>query len=122
MLRVPAEPGALIMARQVATGMASAAGMSEEAIADVKVAVTEACTNVVRHAYPDEAPGTMTISAWTGGGRLMIAVRDDGVGFCHDGRRTNGVGLITIAALAAEIGVRSYDGRGTEIVMAFTTP
>jgi serine/threonine-protein kinase RsbW len=121
-VRMPAKPGSLVLARQVATGLASVAGMSEECVGDVRVAVTEACTNVVRHAYPDGPPGPMTLSAWTGDGRLMIAVRDEGVGFCDDGRRASGVGLVTIAALAAEVGVRSSDGAGTEIVMAFPAP
>jgi serine/threonine-protein kinase RsbW len=106
----------------VATGVADAIGMPDDAIADVKVAVTEACTNVVRHAYPDGPPGQMTLAAWTGGGRLMISVRDAGVGFCDDGRRTSGVGLVTIAALAADVAVRTHESRGTEIVMAFPAP
>jgi serine/threonine-protein kinase RsbW len=121
-MEATAEGPTLTVARQVATGAAVAAGLSGAALHDVKVAVTEACTNVIRHAYPDEAPGTLTLAVWTAGDRLVVSVRDRGVGFCDDGRRASGVGLITIAALASELNVTSHDGHGTEIIMAFAVP
>lgn len=117
-LVAPAEHATLSVARQVATGIALAAGLSDDEVADVKVAVTEACTNAIRHAYPDEAPGPLTLAAWVAAGRLMLSVRDRGVGLPGEGRN-DGVGLVTIAALAAEVAVRSLDGIGTEVVMAF---
>lgn len=52
---------------------------SEETRHAVALAVTEACTNVVRHAYP-EAPGELTLTAWVDGDQLTLLVVDHGIG------------------------------------------
>lgn len=118
-MRTTTDPSVLAVARQVATAVALAAGMDGEGVQDVKVAVTEAFTNAVRHAYPDTGPGPVTLAAWTTPESMVVSVRDDGVGFHADGARGSGVGLLTMAALTAELSVRSSD-LGTEVVMAFT--
>lgn len=120
-LRAPAQPSVIPVARQVATGAALVAGLDDEGVHDVKVAVTEACSNAVRHAYPDTLPGQVTLAAWTASDAVVISVRDDGVGFHQDEERGDGVGLLTMAALASEISVRST-AHGTEVVMAFRLP
>lgn len=120
-MRLPATPDSLTVARQVVTGVALAAGMSGEPVEDVKIAVTEACTNAARHAYDGGVPGEMTLSAWIDGGRLLVAVGDEGAGFAvRAGEESpQGVGLVAIRALAQEVELRAVDGGGTEIVMAF---
>ena len=120
-LRAPAEPSIIPVARQVATGVALVAGLDDEGVHDVKVAVTEACSNAVRHAYPDTLPGLVTLAAWMSSDSVVISVRDDGVGFHQEEERGDGVGLLTMAALASEISVRST-AHGTEVVMAFRLP
>ena len=60
-LEVPAKPEFLLLARLAATGVARSAGASEEMVADLKLAVTEAVANAVRHAYPPDAPGRVWV-------------------------------------------------------------
>jgi serine/threonine-protein kinase RsbW len=120
-MRALAEPSAIAVARQVATAVALVAGMDAEGVQDVKVAVTEAVTNAVRHAYPDSAPGPVTFAAWTTSGTVVLSVRDDGVGFHADGGRESGVGMLTMAALTSELSVRTSE-RGTELILAFPAP
>ncbi len=116
-----AEPSAIAVARQVATAVALEAGMDAEGVHDVKVAVTEAFTNTVRHAYPDSAPGPVTLAAWTTSGGVVLSVRDHGVGFHADRGGESGVGLLTMAALTSELSVRTSE-HGTELIMAFPAP
>ena len=122
LLRVPASAENLTVARQVATGVARAAGLTGERIEDVQIAVTEACTNAVRHAYHAGEEGMMTVAAWIAGGRLLVSVRDRGGGFTEEDGRPEGVGLLTIRALAQEVSVRTIEGHGTEITMGFDLP
>ena len=51
--------------------------MPDHALADVKLAVTEACTNVVVHAYPD-GDGPMSVTAGLTDGALTVVVSDEG--------------------------------------------
>ena len=60
-LEVPAKPEFLLLARLAATGVGRSAGASEETIADLKLAVTEAVANAVRHAYPPDSPGRVSV-------------------------------------------------------------
>lgn len=121
MVRLPATADSLTVARQVVTGVALAAGMSGEPVEDVKIAVTEACTNAVRHAYDGGAPGAMEVSAWIDGDRLVVTVCDDGAGFAGEPGAASpaGVGLVAIRALAREVGLRERPGGGAEIAMSF---
>jgi serine/threonine-protein kinase RsbW len=92
--------------------------MAGERVEDVKVAVTEACTNAVHHAYSGE-PGWLTLAAWVDGGLLHLSVRDRGDGFSPESATQAGVGLITIRALARDVGIRSDGSGGTEVTMSF---
>jgi serine/threonine-protein kinase RsbW len=120
-MRALAEPSAIAVARQVATAVALVAGMDAEGVQDVKVAVTEAFTNAVRHAYPDSAPGPVTVAAWTTSRAVVLSVRDEGVGVDAGRGHESGVGMLTMAALASELSVRTSE-RGTELIMAFPAP
>ena len=126
-LEVPAKPEFLLLARLAATGVGRSAGASEEAIADLKLAVTEAVANAVRHAYPPGEPGTVTIELKSAGGRLEIVVSDTGKGL-GDGDPSpvgvaageSGMGLSIIRAIAdddVDLGAGA-DGRGTRIRFA----
>ena len=86
---------------------------------DVKLAVSEAATNVVRHASPDDE-GTVTVLALAKGGELRIVIRDTGTGMTP---RSNspGLGLPVIAAVTDSTEVIST-GDGTEVHMTFPCP
>jgi serine/threonine-protein kinase RsbW len=125
-LEVPAKPEFLLLARLAATGVGRSAGASEETIADLKLAVTEAVANAVRHAYPSDSPGRVWIELSSDAGRLEIAVSDEGRGLGDadvephgDDHGESGMGLSIIRAIADEVDVGAGpDGRGTRVRFA----
>ena len=126
-LEVPAKPEFLLLARLAATGVGRSAGASEETIADLKLAVTEAVANAVRHAYPPDSPGRVSVELSADGGRLEIAVADEGRGLgdaelTSDGPSEpgeSGMGLSIIRAIADEVEVGAGPhGRGTRVRIA----
>ena len=125
-LEVPAKPEFLLLARLAATGVGRSAGASEETIADLKLAVTEAVANAVHHAYPPDSPGRVSVELSAGGGRLEIAVSDEGRGLGDadltpdtGGLRESGMGLSIIRAIADEVEVGAGpDGQGTRVRFA----
>ena len=92
------------------------------ALDDVKAAVSEACNNVVLHAYPG-GEGPMEIDLALLPGELEVVVRDHGVGTVARGESDDapgrGIGLAVIEALAARFELRVRSGEGVEVEMAF---
>jgi anti-sigma regulatory factor (Ser/Thr protein kinase) len=119
--RVPGTPLGVRMLRREMTGVAKDCGMDAEEIADVRLAVTEAATNAVIHAYA-EAEGDLRVSAAVQDGELAIVIGDTGPGFV-EGRDSPGLGagLSFIATVAEKLKIVSHPG-GTEIHMAFPCP
>jgi anti-sigma regulatory factor (Ser/Thr protein kinase) len=119
--RIPGTPLGVRMLRCEMTGMAKDCGMDSEGIADVRLAVTEAATNAVIHAYA-EAEGELRVTAAMQDGELAIVIGDTGPGLVE--RRDSpglGVGLSVIASVAERLKIVSHPG-GTEIHMAFPCP
>lgn len=120
-MRATAEPDALIVIRRAVSGVAIAAGLPEEQIEDVRVAVNEACTNVIVHAYPGGG-GPLEVDAWIDDDRLMVCVRDQGAGIRphveSDGAGL-GLGLQLMAALSSDMKVSGTSGGGTEVRLRF---
>ena len=124
-LVVPAVPANVALLRQAATGVAEACGYPTESVEDIRLAVTEACTNVVIHAYESEGGGTIQFEAQPTRGEVVFAVRDEGRGVPDklNDRAGLGLGLLLIEALAPRSELRANpSGRGSEIVMAFQHP
>jgi anti-sigma regulatory factor (Ser/Thr protein kinase) len=118
-LTLPARAENVAVVRHAFGGLGDALDIDDQVLADVKLAVTEACTNVVVHAYPD-GEGPMEIAASIRDGRLAIAVRDDGRGMLPRPDSPGlGLGLPLIATLSEtlELG-RGADDR-TEVRMTF---
>jgi hypothetical protein len=94
--------------------------MEASAIADLKTVVTEACTNVVVHAYDPKMGGPMEVEAWAENGSMVVSVRDRGYGIRpvadveHQSLR---LGLALIAALTESFEVRGEVDKGTEVLM-----
>jgi serine/threonine-protein kinase RsbW len=78
-MSVPAKPEYVGVVRLTVSGIANRAGFSYDDIEDMKIAVAEACTNVVTHAYKDG--GTMNISYFLYDNRMEIVVADQGQSF-----------------------------------------
>ncbi len=101
-LTVPATAENVIVVRQAVAGLGEALGLSGSRIADLKTVVTEACNNVVLHAY-DEETGPLQVIAIPGDEQLEIQVADEGHGFrprASEGDASLGLGLPLIAALS----------------------
>lgn len=119
-LSIPAKPEYITLSRLALTGISRLWPLAEESVADLKLALTEACSNSVRHAYAD-GHGTVDISYNLYPDRLVIEVADDGEGFDHVAKADvdrelseGGLGIAIIHAIAdeLEIGTRNA-GRGS---------
>ena len=121
---IPARPEYLLLARLALTGVARLAQADEEALADLRLAVTEAAANACRHAYAD-GQGDVTIQlTLSDDQQLEVVVEDDGPGFESDSVAEwraeelgeDGMGLAIIRAIAedVEIGPRQ-SGSGTRL-------
>ena len=122
-LRFPAKAEYLVLARLALAGIARKVPMGEEVLADLKLAVTEACGNAVRHAY-QEGEGNVTVSFLVDSDRLDVIVEDEGAGLSlaipaparepHEG----GMGMAIIRAVVDGLEVRDgTGGRGTTVHM-----
>jgi len=122
-LRVPARPENVAVVRQALTGICEALAAEAKVVADVKLAVTEACTNVVVHAYGEDAKApSIEVEAHPGVDGLSVVVRDHGRGILPRAESKGlGLGLPLIAALTRNVEIRraSEELGGTEVVMAF---
>ena len=127
-LAMPARPEGVGVVRQALAGMADALAFDPGVLADMKMAVTEACTNVVVHAYALDGEtanadeGSLEVDFVSDVTGLTVVVRDQGVGIePHADRSTPalGLGLPLIAALSDAFEVHGPDGGGTEVRMSF---
>ncbi len=122
-LSMPARPEGVAVVRQALAGMADALAFDASVVADMKMAVSEACTNVVVHAYDDEA-GVLEVDMTAGDEGLTIRVRDHGAGIKPRPDRSRdvpalGLGLPLIAALSDAFELHGSSGQGTEVRMTF---
>lgn len=123
-LSLAARPENVALARQALAGMLEVVPVEEAVAADMKIAVTEACTNVVLHAY-DGSAGPMEVGMAAREGRLTVTVRDQGRGVAPLPAETAapamGYGLALIASLTEEFALRG-GASGTTVEMAFALP
>ena len=80
-LRVPARPPYLALVGNVVRWFASQAGLSEERCQELELAVEEACTNVIRYAFPQTADGEMTLVFSPCDDGLEVTIQDRGAPF-----------------------------------------
>lgn len=80
-LRIPAKPEYITLVRLALSGLSRLRPLDEETLGDLKLAVTEACSNSVRHGYREGGQGTVDISYELQPDRLVVEVEDDGPGF-----------------------------------------
>lgn len=120
-LVLPALPANVALVRQALAGLTDELGVEPARAADMKIALTEACTNVVVHAYGDD-PGPLEVMMVVEHDRLVLGVRDHGSGLHplpgRDESAPLGFGLALIASLSDELGLVG-GRRGTEVRIAF---
>jgi anti-sigma regulatory factor (Ser/Thr protein kinase) len=118
-LTLPARPENVAVVRHALGGFGDALDVPDQALADIKLAVTEACTNVVVHAYPD-GEGPLGIAAWARDDRLTVVVHDEGRGMLPRPDSPGlGLGLPLIATLADSLELGTGPGERTEVRMTF---
>jgi anti-sigma regulatory factor (Ser/Thr protein kinase) len=120
-LSLPARADNVAVVRQALAGVATALGLQDAQVGDIAVAVSEACGNVVVHAYPDES-GPLEVEVWPAGRRLVVAVRDRGRGIGPGPRPESpglGLGLPLIASLADEMCLTAPGPGVNEVWMTF---
>lgn len=120
-LTLPARPENVAVVRRAVGAFARTAGFDEDGVADVALALSEACANVVIHAYRRDAEGTLLeVRASCSAEALAVVVSDHGGGMAP---RTDspglGLGLPLMASLASTLELRETAGGGTEVWMTF---
>jgi serine/threonine-protein kinase RsbW len=119
-MSLPARAENVAVVRHALAGLAERLGMGETRIADLKTVVTEACMNVVVHAYPGDESGLLAVEATEEKEGLTVVVRDFGRGIRprpDADRPSLRIGLTLIAALSASFEIKGGVDRGTEIRM-----
>jgi serine/threonine-protein kinase RsbW len=115
--RFPAEARFVAPARQAVTSLARRAGMSQDAVGDLAIAVSEAITNGVMHALAT----FVDVEAETVDGALVVTITDDGVGMRPRLDSPGlGLGLTLMGRLCGRVHVGpGPDGKGTAVRMSF---
>jgi serine/threonine-protein kinase RsbW len=130
-LSFPAKADYLLLARLALAGVARSLPVGPELLADLKLAVTEACGNAVRHAY-SEREGSVGVAFVVADDRLEMIVEDEGAGIAVAVEELvsdtaavtppeavdGGMGMAIIRAIVDELDVRDGSGgRGTVVHM-----
>jgi len=108
--------------RRALAGVAGATRLDDALLADMKIAVSEACNNVVAHAYGgDEGP--IEIDVFPESGQVTVVVSDRGDGIhprpADPTAAMQGVGLSLIQALTDRVEIGGDSDKGTEVRMVF---
>jgi serine/threonine-protein kinase RsbW len=111
-LALEIEPSSVVRARHAVEAFAAGHGICDGSLQALKLAVSEACTNVVQHAYRDREPGPLRLRAEIEGRELRVTVCDEGCGMRP---RVNspglGLGLPLIASVTEDLQVDSGDSK-----------
>jgi serine/threonine-protein kinase RsbW len=124
-LTIPAKPEYITLSRLALSGLARVRTFPEDTLADLKLALTEACSNSVRHAYAG-GEGHVDISFELLEDRLIVEVADDGSGFevevGHSAENGDeelsegGLGIAIIRSIADEVEIGGGpEGRGSRL-------
>lgn len=125
-MKVPAQPEYVGIIRLTLSGVASRMGYTYDEIEDLKIAVSEACTNAVQHAYKEDKNGKVSIRFGVFEDRLEVIVADEGDSFDFDQKQQDlgpytpshtvdqlsegGLGLYLMETLMDEVRVQNHSG------------
>jgi serine/threonine-protein kinase RsbW len=116
-LTIPARAEYITLCRLALTGIGRLREVSDELLADLKLALTEAASNSVRHAYGDKDVGVVDILYQLFPDRLVIEVTDEGEGFdpaqaegSAEELSEGGLGIAIIRAIADEVEIGAQPG------------
>jgi serine/threonine-protein kinase RsbW len=116
----------VLVVRQALNGFAEALELDALEANDIATAVTEACNNVVLHAYGGEGEGPLEIEVFALEHAVAVVVRDRGRGIATEesdaATAQAGIGLPVMRALARRVNFKGETGGGTEVRMDFDAP
>jgi serine/threonine-protein kinase RsbW len=123
-LTIPAKAEYITLVRLALSGLSLLRPLDDETLGDLKLAVTEACSNSIRHAYRDGREGAVQVSYELYPDRLVVEVSDDGKGFTASEQASaaqgplseGGLGIAIIRELADELDVGpGTSGKGSRL-------
>jgi serine/threonine-protein kinase RsbW len=122
-LTIPARAEYITLGRLALTAIGRVRPLSEETLSDLKLALTEACTNSVRHAYREGRAGVVEILFQLEPDRLVVEIVDDGAGFKPDEVEAGGngdlseggLGIAIIRAVADEVEIDARETGGSRL-------
>jgi len=122
-LTIPARPEYITLGRLALTALAGVRPVSDETLHDLKLALTEACTNSVKHAYDEGGEGTVDILYELQPDGLAVEVGDAGAGFepqqadgaIGDELSEGGLGIEIIRAVTDEVEIEPREGGGSRL-------
>jgi serine/threonine-protein kinase RsbW/stage II sporulation protein AB (anti-sigma F factor) len=116
-LNLAAESDSVGEARRAAASFAAEHGADAD---DVALAVSEAVSNSVIHAYRDREPGEIDVRAIVEGDHVVVSISDDGVGVTPNPESPGlGLGLALIGSVSDGIELRRQPNHGTTLIMRF---
>ncbi len=122
-LTLPGAAANVAIVRQATTGALGVLGLGETRMLDINAAVSEACNNVVVHAYP-QAGGPMEVELSIGANEVEVIVCDRGVGITPNRPEpqlgVQGLGLSLIQTLTDRVEFLGGVGEGTRVRMGFS--
>ena len=119
-LSAPAAPASVRKVRTAVARAVAELAASERVVDDVRLCVSEAVSNVVRHAYGNRGGEVVVVVERVEDGEIEVVVRDTGVGIASSKRRgVGGFGLKIIKEIARRTTISSKPSTGTEVRMAF---
>jgi serine/threonine-protein kinase RsbW len=119
-LTLPARAENVAVVRHAFGGLGDVMDVADQTLSDIKLAVTEACTNVVVHAYPGRDDGPLGVTATVDEGSLTVVVSDRGRGIVPRPDSPGlGLGLPLIATLAESLELGTGPDDETEVRMTF---
>jgi|SRR5579884_965281 len=116
----PAVAESVPLARRALTDAAATAGAGGERLDEIRLAVSEALTNAVVHAYRDGDAGHFHVTAAVASDELWVLISDDGRGLhAWNDSRGLGIGLSLISGLSDDFAIVARASGGTEVQMRF---
>ncbi len=120
-LSLPAQAENIALVRHAFGALGEVLDLDEQLLSDIRLAITEACSNVVVHAYADRPPGPLDVCATLENDELTVIVRDEGPGIApHPDSPGLGLGLPLIASLANSVQLGRDERERTEVCMTFS--
>lgn len=120
-MEITANPELVSIIRLTVSGISNKMGFTVEEIDDIKVCISEACTNAIKHS--NEAKFKVDFNIFKD--KLEIIVKDEGIGYDHNSLekpdfnnlKESGMGIFIIKSLMDEVSIDSKDKKGTTINM-----